>query len=70
VIPVADKVVLALKGAPMLLTMLIINMAVLAMVTYLTVEAAKLRFSERSELVKALKSCMERVNHGSVPNPR
>jgi hypothetical protein len=56
---VADKVVLALKGAPMLLTMLIVNLAVLSMVTYLTVQAAELRSNERGELVQALKDCIE-----------
>jgi di/tricarboxylate transporter len=58
IIPTADKVVLALKGAPMLLAMLIVNLAVLAMVTYLTVQAAQLRASERSELVQALRTCL------------
>jgi hypothetical protein len=59
-IPVADKIAIALKGTPMLLTMLIINLAVLAMVTYLTVQAAALRTQERSELVKALQECLTR----------
>jgi preprotein translocase subunit YajC len=59
-IPVADKIAVALKGTPMLLTMLIINLAVLGMVTYLTVQAAALRMQERSELVKALQDCVAR----------
>jgi hypothetical protein len=44
----------------MLLTMLIINLSVLGMVTYLTVQAATLRFAERAELVKALQDCVAR----------
>jgi hypothetical protein len=54
----ADKIVLALRGAPMLLTLLLINLAVLGMVTYLTVEASKVRASERAELIGALRSCL------------
>jgi hypothetical protein len=42
----------------MLLTMLIVNLAVLGMVTYLVFQAAQLRSLERSELVAALKSCI------------
>jgi preprotein translocase subunit YajC len=59
-IPVADKIALALKGTPMLLVMLVMNMAVLAMVTYLTIQSAQLRFQERAELVKALQQCLTR----------
>jgi preprotein translocase subunit YajC len=59
-VPVADKIALALKGTPMLLVMLVMNMAVLAMVTYLTVQSAQLRFQERAELVKALQECLAR----------
>ena len=58
--PVADRIAIALKGTPMLLTMLLINLAVLAMVTYLTVQSATLRFQERAELVKALQECLAR----------
>jgi preprotein translocase subunit YajC len=58
--PVADKIALALKGTPMLLVMLVMNIAVLAMVTYLTIESAQLRFRERAELVKALQECLTR----------
>jgi hypothetical protein len=61
--PVADKIAIALKGTPMLLTMLLINLAVLGMVTYLTVQAAALRFQERAELVKALQQCVTRCRH-------
>jgi preprotein translocase subunit YajC len=59
-VPVADKIALALKGTPMLLVMLVMNIAVLAMVTYLTVQSAQLRFQERAELVKALQECLTR----------
>jgi hypothetical protein len=59
-VPVADKVVLALKGTPMLLAMMVTNLAVFAMVTYLTMQAAELRQNERGELIKALKECLER----------
>jgi hypothetical protein len=58
VIGTAEKVVLALRGAPMLLTLLVINLAVLAMVTYLTVQAAEIRRSERAELIGALRECL------------
>jgi hypothetical protein len=58
--PVADKIALALKGTPMLLVMLVMNIAVLAMVTYLTIQSAQLRFAERAELVKALQECLTR----------
>jgi preprotein translocase subunit YajC len=59
-IPVADRIAIALKGTPMLLVMLIMNIAVLAMVTYLTIQSAQLRFQERAELVKALQECLTR----------
>jgi hypothetical protein len=36
------------------------NIAVLAMVTYLTIQSAQLRFQERAELVKALQECLTR----------
>jgi hypothetical protein len=60
VIGTAEKVVLALRGAPMLLTLLVINLTVLGMVTYLTVQAAEIRRSERSELVIALRECLSK----------
>lgn len=44
----------------MLLAMLVINLAVLGMVTYLTVQAATLRFAERADLITALRNCIQR----------
>jgi hypothetical protein len=55
-----EKVVLALQGTPMLMTLLVINLAVLGMVTYLVVTAAQMRQVERSELVQALTKCIDR----------
>ena len=61
VIGTAEKVVLALRGTPMLMTLLVINMCVLGMVTYLTVAAAQFRRAERSELVDTLQKCIQRL---------
>jgi hypothetical protein len=58
VVGTTDKIILAIHGAPMLLALLVINLAVLAMVTFLTVEAAKIRKAERAELVTALQTCL------------
>jgi hypothetical protein len=55
-----ERVILALKGTPMLLTLLLINLAVLAMLTYLTVAAATMRSAERADLVSALRACIQR----------
>lgn len=59
-VPVAEKIVLALQGAPMLLTLLVINCAILGMVTFLVSKSADLRTVERHELVDALKGCIQR----------
>jgi hypothetical protein len=58
-ITVGEKVVLALKGTPMLMTLLTINLAVLGMVTYLTVQAAEMRLAERGEMLQALRACIQ-----------
>jgi len=65
VIGTAEKVVLALRGTPMLMTLLVINLCVLFMVSYLTEAAAQMRRSERSELVQTLQKCIQRL----VPPP-
>jgi len=67
--PVAEKVVLALRGAPMLLSMLIVNLATLGMVTYLTVVAAEIRKSERAELIATLRGCIGQCLPRSNPVP-
>jgi preprotein translocase subunit YajC len=58
-ISTGEKVVLALRGAPMLMTLLLINLTVLGMVTFLTVRSAEMRSGERSELVQALRGCIQ-----------
>jgi preprotein translocase subunit YajC len=54
-----EKVVLALRGAPMLMTLLTINLTVLGMVTFLTVQAAQMRQQERGEMLAALRTCVQ-----------
>jgi hypothetical protein len=58
-ITIGEKVILALRGAPMLMTLLTINLAVLGMVTYLTVQAAEMRLAERGEMLQALRACIQ-----------
>jgi hypothetical protein len=57
-LPTAERVILALKGAPMLMTLLIVNLAGLAVVTYLIVASAQFRFAERAAIVDALRECV------------
>jgi hypothetical protein len=52
-ISTGEKVVLALRGAPMLMTLLLINLTVLGMVTFLTVRSAEMRSAERGEMLAA-----------------
>jgi formate/nitrite transporter FocA (FNT family) len=58
----ADKVVSALQGTPMLLVLVLLNLAGLFMIAYLINASAQLRFKERAELVAALRECMQRTN--------
>jgi formate/nitrite transporter FocA (FNT family) len=55
----ADKVVSALQGTPMLLVLVLLNLAGLFMIAYLINASANLRFKERAELVSALRECMQ-----------
>lgn len=55
----ADKVVSALHRTPMLLVLVLLNLAGLFMIAYLINASAQLRFKERAELVSALRECMQ-----------
>jgi hypothetical protein len=48
----------------MLLTLLLLNLAIFGMITYLTVGAANLRAAERGDLVTALRGCIQRCEPG------
>jgi hypothetical protein len=58
----ADKVVSALHGTPMLLVLVLLNLAGLFMIAYLINASANLRFKERGELVASLRECMQRTS--------
>jgi hypothetical protein len=58
-ISTGEKVVLALRGAPMLMTLLVVNLTVLGMVTFLTVKSAEMRSAERGEMLAALRTCIQ-----------
>lgn len=57
------KVLSTLRGAPMLIALLLINAATLGMITYLTIQAAEMRGKERSILLNALERCYLREQH-------
>ena len=56
----SNTVTKALQGTPMLLVLVLLNFAVLGMVSWLTIKAADVRQAERAELVKLLDQCMRR----------
>jgi hypothetical protein len=58
VVGTTDRNVVAVHGVPMLWALIVINLAVLVMVTFLTVEASKIRRAESAELVTALQTCL------------
>jgi hypothetical protein len=60
IIPSTEKIILALKGTPVLLALVIINLAVLFMVGYLVAAASSIRAAERADLVNALRACISR----------
>jgi formate/nitrite transporter FocA (FNT family) len=55
--PTADKAISALKGTPMLLVLVLLNLGGLLMVSYLITASAQLRFKERAELMAVLREC-------------
>lgn len=59
---VANKAVTALQGTPMLLVLTLINVGVLAMLTYLLVVSSNLRSRERTELIALLKECVQQTH--------
>lgn len=61
--PVTDTVK-ALAGTPMLLVLVILNILILGMITYLLKVRSEAMSHERTELVTALTSCMQRLNGG------
>jgi formate/nitrite transporter FocA (FNT family) len=56
---VANKIVSSLHETPMLLVLVLLNLAGLFMIAYLINASANLRFKERAELVSALRECMQ-----------
>lgn len=54
-------VVRALSGTPMLLVLAMLNLLTLAMVTYLTVQAAEFRSKERTEILDTLNTCIAEI---------
>jgi hypothetical protein len=60
IIPATEKIILALKGTPVLLALVIINLSVFFMVGYLAVAASNIRATERADLVNALRGCIQR----------
>lgn len=55
-----EETVKALAGTPMLLVLVVMNVMVLGMVTYLTMKSSELRAKERTELVQMLDACMKK----------
>ena len=61
------KVVSALQGTPMLLVVVILNVLILAMVTYLSKARVENMSAERTEILKLLDNCLdENRKHGGV----
>lgn len=65
----ASKVIDTLRGVPMLLSLIILNLATLGMVTYLLVTSWESRAKERSELVAALRTCVEQYVRSTGQEP-
>jgi len=59
-ISTGEKVLLTLRGAPMLMVLTVISLANLGMITYLASTLATIRSAERAELIGALRTCIER----------
>ena len=54
----ATEAVKALAGTPMLLTLVILNVLVLGMITYLAKGRADMIVAERKEILEALHNCI------------
>lgn len=54
------KVIDTLRGAPMLLSLVILNLSVLAMLTYLLIKVNETRFAERGQIIEILSQCLKR----------
>ena len=61
--PISDTVK-ALAGTPMLLVLVVLNILILGMITYLLKVRGEALRMERSELVQTLEKCMDKLNHG------
>jgi type II secretory pathway component PulK len=57
-----EKVMLTLKGTPMLMVLLIVVLVNTTMIGYLTYASAQIRSAERRELVDALKLAIQRCD--------
>jgi hypothetical protein len=60
IISTGEKVLLTLKGAPMLMVLTIISLANLGLITYVVSTLSTIRSAERAELIGALRTCIER----------
>lgn len=58
-----DKITDSLKGSPILLVLVLVNLTVLALVGYLVDKSAEYRFKERAEILALLRDC----SHLSAP---
>lgn len=65
----ASKIVDTLRGVPMLLSLIIVNLATLGMVTYLLTTSWESRALERSELVAALRNCVDQYVRSTGQEP-
>lgn len=59
---VAGKIISTLRGAPMLVAMLIVNLTTMGLIAYLVFQAAQLRASERGQLLQSLERCFLLLN--------
>jgi hypothetical protein len=56
---VASKAISALSGTPVLLVLVLLNVGMFAMMTYLIIKSAEYRYAERQEMIKMLTNCIE-----------
>lgn len=61
------ETVRALSGTPMLLVLLVLNMMILGMITYLLKVRAEQMQLERREIITLLQDCLRRVEPGGQP---
>jgi hypothetical protein len=58
-----SKVVSALHGTPMLLVLVVLNLVILGMATYLIKARSSAMQAERTELITSLNKCIDELNN-------